>query len=324
MNNINFTQNEMVNMIFILGECQRNVALAVRVYHERYPNLRQPQSSTLKKLLDRFILTGSVAYPKKVFRPAHTIITNDEAQFNVIATVIENQQVSQRQIACSLEISQSSVQRVLKKHRFHGYHMTLNQELHGRDFENRTSFCNFIREQLQQDVNYASRILFSDEATFKNNGMVNKHNAHFYATENPHWVRHVDNQRLWSVNVWGGVVGDYVIGPHFFDNHLNGHNYLQFLQNELPLLLEDVNLALRNNIIFQHDGAPAHTARIVTDYLNQNLNIWIGRNGVIEWPARSPDLTAMDFFMWGYIKEIVYKDVPTTPEDMKDRIEGRF
>ena len=26
----------------------------------------------------------------------------------------------------------------------------------------------------------------------------------------------------------------------------------------------------------------------------------------VPWPPRSPDLTPMDFFLWGYIKKLVY------------------
>ena len=33
---------------------------------------------------------------------------------------------------------------------------------------------------------------------------------------------------------------------------------------------------------------------------------WIGRGGPTPWPARSPDLTPLDFFFWGFIKDQVY------------------
>jgi hypothetical protein len=34
---------------------------------------------------------------------------------------------------------------------------------------------------------------------------------------------------------------------------------------------------------------------------------WIGRDGPIAWPPRSPDLTPLEIFLWGYVKNIVYK-----------------
>ena len=37
-----------------------------------------------------------------------------------------------------------------------------------------------------------------------------------------------------------------------------------------------------------------------------------GRGGPLEWPARSPDLTPMDFWLWGYLKEKVCAHNPKT------------
>ena len=36
-------------------------------------------------------------------------------------------------------------------------------------------------------------------------------------------------------------------------------------------------------------------------------NRWIGRGGPIEWPPRSPDLTALDYYIWGHMKTLVYE-----------------
>ena len=41
---------------------------------------------------------------------------------------------------------------------------------------------------------------------------------------------------------------------------------------------------------------------------------------VLSWPARSPDLTPLYFYLSGKLKPEVYQKVPTTTEDMKDRI----
>ena len=34
----------------------------------------------------------------------------------------------------------------------------------------------------------------------------------------------------------------------------------------------------------------------------------------------SPDLTSPDFFLWGYIKNVVFDQGPTTREDLMERI----
>jgi hypothetical protein len=43
----------------------------------------------------------------------------------------------------------------------------------------------------------------------------------------------------------------------------------------------------------------------------------ISWRGNIEWPARSPELNACDFFLWGYLKSKVYEKKPRTTVDLK-------
>jgi hypothetical protein len=103
--------------------------------------------------------------------------------------------------------------------------------------------------------------------------------------------------------VWAGIIGNRLIGPHVLPPHLNGEGYLNFLQNELSNLLDDVPLEVRRDMWYLHDGAPAHSARGVKNWFDANLeNRWIGRNGPVLWPARSPDLNPCDFFFMGPFK----------------------
>ena len=77
-------------------------------------------------------------------------------------------------------------------------------------------------------------------------------------------------------------------------------NYIIFIRDILPEMLENVPLQVRQRLWFQQDGAPAHFALDVREYLNNIFpNGWIGRGGPVQWPPRSPDLTPMDFFIWG-------------------------
>jgi hypothetical protein len=46
---------------------------------------------------------------------------------------------------------------------------------------------------------------------------------------------------------------------------------VDFLQNELPLLLEEVPLDKRICMALQHDGAPTHYSCLVTHHLNFNI-----------------------------------------------------
>ncbi|CAH2010232.1 unnamed protein product [Acanthoscelides obtectus] len=74
---------------------------------------------------------------------------------------------------------------------------------------------------------------------------------------------------------------------------------------------------IANRLMFQQDGAPPHALR-VRQYLDQTFpDRWIGRRGAIEWPPRSPDLSPLDFFMWGHLKSKIYATQPTSLEDLR-------
>jgi len=48
--------------------------------------------------------------------------------------------------------------------------------------------------------------------------------------------------------VWCGLIGGILLGSYFYGGTLT--DYLDFLVNQLPLLLENVSLATRENIYF--------------------------------------------------------------------------
>jgi hypothetical protein len=44
----------------------------------------------------------------------------------------------------------------------------------------------------------------------------------------------------------------------------------------------------------------------------------IGRRGAIEYPPRSPDLTPLDFYLWGTLKDEVYQQRPATLNALRE------
>lgn len=171
-----------------------------------------------------------------------------------------------------------------------------------------------------------SSILFCDEAIFTRDGINNHRNEHVWATENPHTITETHFQHRFSVMVWGGVIGNCLLGPFIFNENLKSKMYRNFLEFDLPGLLENVPLQVRRRMWYMQDGAPPHYGRAVTDYLNKTFpNRWLGRNGFVRWPPRSPDLNPMDFFIWGHLKTVVYsKNKPTTKDELLQRIHASF
>ncbi|XP_070528277.1 uncharacterized protein [Cardiocondyla obscurior] len=179
--------------------------------------------------------------------------------------------------------------------------------------------------QCRQNTTFPDNILWSDEALFTQNGIFNSRNTLYWADHNPKLIREGSFQYRYSINVWAGILGNQIIGPYFLPARLTGLEYRNFIRTSLPVLLENVPLKTRRNIIFQHDGAPAHSCRAVREELNLRFpEKWIGRGGPIAWPARSPDLTVCDFFLWGYIKSLIDTQRNGTANEVRESIIAAF
>ena len=46
----------------------------------------------------------------------------------------------------------------------------------------------------------------------------------------------------------------------------------------------------------------------------------VSLRGDIGWPARSPDLSMCDFFLWSYTKDMVFRHRPHVIEEIKQKI----
>jgi len=97
---------------------------------------------------------------------------------------------------------------------------------------------------------------------------------------------------------------------------------LLFRKNASELLIPATT---KEAIWFQQDGATAHTAGETMELLRRHFpNRIISKNGDLTWPLRSPDLSAPDFFLWGYLKEKVYINKPRTLEELKTNIQEQI
>lgn len=121
--------------------------------------------------------------------------------------------------------------------------------------------------------------------------------------------------------MWLGFMNGHLLDPVFIPDRFNSENFLHLLENDLPNLMDDIPLEVRQNSWFQMDGCPVHSSRSVRQWLMRNYeNRWIGRYGPVRWPPRSPDLTPMDFYLWGKLKTLVYNEAMDTREDLENKI----
>ncbi|GFU80098.1 uncharacterized protein TNCV_579781 [Trichonephila clavipes] len=87
--------------------------------------------------------------------------------------------------------------------------------------------------------------------------------------------------------------------------------------------IPELNNHYYQELWFQQDCATCHTARATIDLLKDTFGgRLISRFGPVNWPPRSCDLTPLDYFLWGYVKSLVYADKPQTLDHLEDNIRG--
>ncbi|GFV35714.1 putative transposable element [Trichonephila clavipes] len=99
---------------------------------------------------------------------------------------------------------------------------------------------------------------------------------------------------------------------------VNGDRYRAMITN---FLIPELNNHDVQELWFQQDGATCHTARATIDLLKDTFgDRLISRFGPVNWPPRSCALTPLDYFLWRYVKSLVYADKPQTPDHLEDNI----
>ena len=266
-----------------------------------------PSRGTIIRINDTFDETGCVdrTLLKSTLKRKKQVKTVENLQ-KVKDEVLKSPDISKshRRLSAILGISPSSIYQILKELKLKPYIPRRAQKLNEDDHDRRLEFCEVWIGMLDTDPTFPENILWSDEAKFHLNGAVNRHNC-VYWREEPVEYSVEKTATSKGVNVWCGLHRRGIIGPVFIEDNLNAENYRQILINHVIPFID----AEFEEIVFQQDGAPCHYANVVRNLLNENLTAgWIGRRGTIEGPPRSPDLSPLDFFFWGIMKDRVYKE----------------
>jgi hypothetical protein len=318
-----FTNQEKVDMLYVFHRCQRNGSLSCNMYHELYPERRQPSRTTFGRLEKNLRVYGGFIKPRN---RALTVAGNEENVQNVMDYVehknIENKGTSIRELEQECGVKRTSVRKILKTHKYRPYKIRKVHHLRVEDFQRRLQFCRWFFRTRRRTPDLCQKILWSDESHFSNNGWFNRNIHYQWRDENVRLVRETNFQERFGTSVWIGVLGTRVIGPYFFNGTQTQERYLTFMREQLPEYLDDIPLnEIRNFTYYQQDGAPAHNGRLCVQYLNEWMgDMWIGTNGPVRWPARSPDLTPLDTFVWAFIKDKVFASETTDLEHLKNKI----
>ena len=230
-------------------------------------------------------------------------------------------------------ISPSSFNRITRLDlSWHPYVMQRRNALQNADFPRRAAYCQWLTNRPNR---FIRDVIIGDEAVFPINGNVNTRNVRRYAPRNnpPRDFTYDIPQNSGKLVVRGGIMGNgTLIGPIFIDGNMNSAKYLDVINDTIVERLEAVGRYAQNqngsipHVWFFQDGAPCHRARVVNRRLQELFpGRVVGLGHPVEWPPRSPDLTPLDFFLWGYLKaRVLYRTPPANLQDLQRRITDEF
>lgn len=102
-----------------------------------------------------------------------------------------------------------------------------------------------------------------------------------------------------SIMIWGCMVSAGIGTPFICSGRMNPETYTTMLEQTLKSSMAKVFGGEKEQMIFQQDNAPCHTARKSIAWFQKN------RINLLEWPAQSPDLNPIEH-LWAHLRKHIY------------------
>lgn len=211
-------------------------------------------------------------------------VTGDRSNIRKVLSAFENKVTpGQNNVATKIDVSQSSVHRILKEHDIKPYHKVREQSLTERHMADRVTFGRWLLEKFGHDGSKGQWLFVVNtdfSAYVRTEPRHNSKNDVVYAKDKENIRQLLSNKEKKfapGVMLWGGISSRGLVPPSaplFIDEvlsawtkddkpvkHVNGTIYADMLETlVLPGILE---LYPQNNAIFQDDEAVIHRTKEV-------------------------------------------------------------
>lgn len=230
---------------------------------------------------------------------------------------------SMRSIARELDISGKTVRKIVSENTtYRSYALRRGQFLTQKAKERRLERARKLLAKLKNPREKKSLIFFSDEKNFQQDQKVNRRNNRWLC-ESVTNVPIVMKTKFTATVMVLGVVsneGD-IMDPYFFSQGLkiNADVYLEVLRDVVVPWMKKV--ANGRHFIYQQDGAPAHNAKKVQDFLRANVPQFWPKD---MWPPSSPDINPLDYYVWSVCERDVNNEPHSTIGSLKLKISKVF
>ena len=227
-------------------------------------------------------------------------------------------------------LSRSTVRRILRQDlELKPLRKIKGQRVKAANAEKRLELCRKWDAQIASGELDLTKIFFTDEKLFRLGACPGGNNNLVVYVKKDVKKSEVSNDLiLRDDGTWQGGISVMValgvcykgVGAMRFapaGTKINSEEYLEIVRNTyLPNCIRFYGI--QPDCVFQQDGASSHTSAVVQEFCAEKFrNSWKKE----DWPANSPDLNVLDYFVWGYVQSLVDKKKPKCMDSLRLAIE---
>jgi len=269
--------------------------------------------SAVKRIGQRFEIQGTVSRKVGSGRPRASTMKDDH---RLKMTVLKDRKKTlvdhskQFETAKGNSLSRVTISRRMKEMGFSSKRCAKKPLLTKKNISDRKTFASRYGTK---DADWFRNVFWSDESRFclasdAPERCIRRSGERF----SPNCIKTTVKHGNGGIMVWGTFTAAGVGEIIRCDASINAKEYIQIL--ERGLLPSIQKLEMNNNIIFQHDNAPAHTAKVTKKWLTDNSI------DMMFWPGQSPDLNPIEN-IWAIISRALARKTFSNKEKLWEAVQ---
>ncbi|CAB3374993.1 uncharacterized protein LOC135941959 [Cloeon dipterum] len=289
-------------------ESTQSVSTVQRRYQAQYGKT-PPSRACVYAWYKKFSETGCLCPKSTASRPGSV---SDETVEKVRSAFAASPDMSTRRASRELGVPPATITKIMRSNTHREPRIRRYRYQIGRDLDDDPlKRLLFIKEIPAPIDAWLEKVVFSGEMSFFLSGEVSRKELCIFGSDKSQDVSDIEEPESDKLTVFCAISRAKVFGPFFLTDDAPEFFYQRlFEESLLPQLSRD---GLPEGAYLQVDLPLSRFSDGLRNLLDTRLSDhWIGpvSDSMPPWPQRSPEMSPLDFFLWGFVHDYVYDSGP--------------